>query len=412
MLNLDKPIDLVSAEYLDNLWDNLERIREERPVHQAKISVIKVYTVARYSDCQDILKDPRVVRNRTTATGGSRFPVPMPIPKSVRVLMESMIQEDDPNHRRLRGLVRRAFRPQAIARIEERITAYADELLDALPANGRFDLQSQYALPIPVRMIGDMVGIEQSAVPEFRKVIETVTDGFSGLRALRTMIFDLPRAVRFARELVREKQDHPGDDILTGLIEARDEDGDRLTEDELVAMVMLLIVAGFETTVHLISNGVLTLLQHPEQLERLRADPNLVTSAVEEILRHRGPIQSTKPGFATEDIELRGVTIPKGKPIMPLFGAANHDPRAFDNPQTFDIARDPNRHLGFGHGVHFCLGAHLARAEARIAINALLARFPDIALDVDPSALKPSAMPGWHRYPSMPLRVGRLRAAA
>ena len=152
-----------------------------------------------------------------------------------------------------------------------------------------------------------------------------------------------------------ESRSMPGDDVLTGLIEAED-DGDRLTDDELVAMVFLLIVGGFETTLHLITNGVVTLLEHPEQLQRLKEDPGLIDSAVEEILRHRGPVHGTKPGYAREDITLHGMTIPKGKPIMPLLAAANHDPRVFEKPQTFDIARSPNRHLGFGHGVHFCLG--------------------------------------------------------
>jgi cytochrome P450 len=227
----------------------------------------------------------------------------------------------------------------------------------------------------------------------------------------RSLFLDLPATVRFVRDLVREKHDNPGDDILTGLIEAED-NGDRLTEDELVAMVFLLIVAGFETTVHLISNGVVTLLDHPDQLQRLRDDTRLIDSAVEEILRHRGPVQSTKPGYACEDITLHGVTIPKGKPIMPLFGAANHDPRVFDSPGDFDIGRSPNRHLGFGHGVHFCLGAHLARAETRLALRNLIERFPNLRLAVDSSALELKPMPGWHRYSGLPVATGRLRTAA
>ncbi len=402
MSDLSKPINLASAEFARNKYEWYERIREERPVHQAKVSVMTVYTVARYEDCTNLLKDPRVFRNRTTATGGSRFPFPMP--KSIKLIAESMIQEDDPNHRRLRELVRRGFRPQAIQALEARIEAYAHELLDELEGAREFELQSQYALPIPMRMISDMMGVPHDALPKFQETFGVLTKGFSGLRMLRTLFWDLPASVRFVRELINEKRNHPADDILTGLIEAEDK-GDRLTDDELLAMVFLLIIAGFETTVHLITNGVVTLLEHPDQLQRLRDDPSLIDAAVEEILRHRGPVHSTKPGYAAEDITLHGVTIPRGKPIMPLFGAANHDPRVFDTPLEFDIARSPNRHLGFGHGVHFCLGAHLARAEARSALRNLIERFPDLHLAVDASQLELQHMPGWHRYNGLPLRV-------
>lgn len=400
MLNLDRPINFSSPEFIYNKYEIYEQIREQRPVHRAKISILNVYTVARFEDCAAILKDPRVLRNRSTVTGGSRFP--FPVPKSVKPLIESMIQADDPNHRRLRNLVRRAFRPQAISELETRIDSYSNELLDRLENRTTFDLQSEYALKIPVRMIADMLGVDRADMPRFQNTIGVITKGFGGLRMLRTLMFDLPKAVSFVEELIAAKKHKPGDDILTGLIQA-EEDGDRLTDNELTGMVFLLMVAGFETTVHLISNGVLTLLQNPKALEDLRANPALIDTAVEEILRHRGPVHSSKPGYALEDIELHGVTIPKGKPILPLFGAANHDPRAFTNPQVFDIARTPNHHLGFGHGVHFCLGAHLARAEARFGINNLLARLPNIRLGVAAADLQLEPMPGWHRYASLPL---------
>lgn len=409
MIDLTKPVNLSSRAFVDNKYQWYERIREERPVLPVKVSVMNAFAVSRFEDCTNILKDPRIVRNRATAIGGNRFPFPMP--KSVKPLVESMIVEDDPNHRRLRELVRRGFRPQAISEIEQRIDSYSNELLDELSQTREFDLQSQYALPIPMRMIADMLGVSRAAMPTLQKSMSVLTKGFSGWRLLRTVFVDLPSAAGFVRDLVREKRRNPGDDILTGLIQAEDE-GDRLSEDELVAMVFLLIVAGFETTVHLITNGVQILLQHRDQLERLRAEPDLIDSAVEEILRHRGPIQSTKPGWASEDITLHGVTIAKGKPIMPLFGAANHDPRVFDNPGVFDITRTPNRHLGFGHGVHFCLGAHLARAEARLALRNLIERLPDLTLAVPEDELRLQALPGWHRYEELPVATRQLRAKA
>lgn len=403
MLDLSRPLNLASADFAANKFEWLEQIREERPVGTARISALTIYTVARYDDCTALLKDPRVFRNRSTATGGSRFP--FPLPKSVRPLAESMIQEDDPNHRRLRELVRRAFQPQAIERLESRIDAYAQELLDTIEAEDSFELQSRYALPIPLRMIGDLVGVQEPDRMRFQQSLSVLTKGFSGWRMLRTLIWDLPATIRFVRELVRAKRREPGEDLLTALLTV-EHGGDRLTEDEVVAMVFLLMIGGFETTVHLISNGVLTLLEHPEALEQLRADSSLLETTVEEILRHRGPVQATKPGYASEDLHLHGEVIPKGKPIMPLLAAANHDPRAFADPQRFDITRTPNHHLGFGHGVHFCIGAHLARAETRIALRNLLLRFDNLRLAVPPAQLKIQAMPGWHRYQRVPLAIG------
>ena len=405
-MDISKPISLSSPEFIADKWAIFERLREEQPISKIKVSVLTLYGISRFDDCDMLLNDSRLVRNRTTATGGGSR-LPFPIPKSVSVLMESMIQEDDPNHRRLRELVRKAFQPQAIKTLEERIEGYSDELLGGLDKNSGFELQNDYARHIPERMIADMVGIGHDQMPQFRSLMGSLSEGFSGLRILRTFILDMPKHLRFVREIVREKKTNPGEDILTHLIFA-EEDGDRLSEDEVVAMVFLLVIAGFETTVHLITNGVHTLLQHPDQLEILRSDPSLWASAVEEILRHRGPVQGTKPGWATEDIELHGVTIPKGKPIMPLLGAANHDPRKFDNPLSFDITRYPNHHLGFSHGIHYCLGAHLARAEARIGLRKLFERFPNIDFAVDPNELKLQNLPGWHRYKQMPLTTGVL----
>lgn len=395
-------LDLGSPKFIDDQYGWYARLRDRSPVHRVRISVLKLYAVTRYEDCAALLSDPRLLRNRATATGGRRYP--FPIPRALRPLTESMIQEDDPNHRRLRELVRRAFRPQAIARLSAQIDDYANELLDSLADAGPVDLQARYALPIPIRLISGMLGLPESAAVRLKSTLATVTASFSGWRIVRTLFRDMPRAVQFVRELVDEKRKHPGDDILSGLIEA-EASGDRLTEDEIVGTVFLLIVAGFETTVHLITNGVVALLDHPEQLERLRRDPTLIDSAVEEILRFRGPVQSTKPGFASVDLTLHGVTIPRGKPILPLIAAANHDPRAFDQPERFDIARAPNRHLAFGHGVHYCLGAHLARAETRSALINLVRRFPDLRLVVPRTDLRLERVPGWHRYAGLPVTL-------
>lgn len=396
-------LNLLDKDFIENKYGYYKWLRENEPVHQGRLSFIRLYMLSRYDDCVSILKDPRIVRNRTTATGGGRFPVPLP--KSVSLLIKSMINEDDPEHRRLRNLVHLAFTPKRLTYLDNRIDQITHELLDKAEPRGTVDLIEAYALPIPVTVIGEMVGVDADEVPEFATYMSALASGMSGVTIVKTFLWDMPRAVRFCRALIERKRTDPRDDILSGLIEAEAE-GDRLSEDELVAMIFLLIVAGYETTVHLITNAVQTLLTHPDQLQRLGENPALMESAVEEVNRFNGPIQGTKLGYPMEDITLRGVTIPKGKPIMPLLGSANHDPDAFEEPERFDIARTPNRHLGFGQGIHYCLGAPLARIETRIALQNLLDRNPNLRLAVDPSELKIQRIPAWHRHVRLPIVLG------
>ena len=216
-MDISKPISLSSPEFIADKWAIFERLREEQPISKIKVSVLTLYGISRFDDCDMLLNDPRLVRNRTTATGGGSR-LPFPIPKSVSVLMQSMIQEDDPNHRRLRELVRKAFQPQAIKTLEERIEGYSDELLEGLDKNSGFELQHDYARHIPERMIADMVGIGHDQMPQFRSLMGSLSEGFSGLRILRTFILDMPKHLRFVREIVREKKTNPGEDILTHLI--------------------------------------------------------------------------------------------------------------------------------------------------------------------------------------------------
>jgi cytochrome P450 len=401
--DIKQPINLSSKEVVANKYAYYRWLREEAPVYKGKISIINAYFLSRYDDCVQMLKDPRFVRNRTTATGGRRLP--FPTPKSVSLIAHSMILEDEPGHRRLRNLVHKAFTPHALARLEERIERLTQELLDDAEKQGTVDLIRAYCLPIPVTVISEMVGVADQDMPRFRNSIGVLTDGLTGWSLFRTLFWDLRQAVNFVRELIARKRLDPQDDILTGLIQA-EEQGQTLSEDELVSMVFLLIFAGYETTVHLITNSVAALLQHPDQLARLRAHPELMTSAVEEILRYNGPVQGTKPGYALENVTLHGVTIPKGSAVVPLLGAANHDPSIFDRPEVFDIARSPNKHLGFGQGIHYCLGAPLARMETRIALKNLLERNPRLRLAVAGDELELQNIPLWHRYKSLPVVLG------
>ncbi|MGB0385565.1 MAG: cytochrome P450 family protein [Ardenticatenaceae bacterium] len=400
-----EPVSINSSEFTANKYAYYKWMREEMPVCKGKMMpLMNAYMLSRYDDCVSFLKDPRFVRDRATATGGGGV-LPFPVPKTITLMAKSMILEDEPEHRRLRNLVHKAFVPRALAKLEGRIETLTHELLDKAEKEGTVDLMPAYSLPIPVTVISEMVGVADDEMDKFQNSLRVLTDGFSGWNLFRTFAWDLPKTVKFMRELIAKKRVNPQDDILTGLIQA-EEEGDKLSEDELISMVFLLIFAGYETTVHLITNSVLTLLQHPEQLARLRAEPDLMDSAIEEILRYNGPIEGTKPAYALEDVTLHGVTIPKGSTVIPMLGAANHDPSVFENPEVFDITRTPNKHLGFGRGIHYCLGAPLARMETKIALKNLLERNPNLSLAVPAEELKVQNIPLWHRYESLPVVLG------
>jgi cytochrome P450 len=397
-----KPLNMGDAHFTNNKYEYYRYLREHMPVSKGRISVVKVNMLSRYDDCLALTKDPRFGRDKSTITGGSRMP--FPVPKSVELIALSMIMEDDPKHRRLRNLVQKAFSPKALASMEGRIEGITHQLMDEALAVGQVNLQQQYALQIPVTVIGEMVGVTAEEMPQLQKSLRVLTNGLSGWNIFRTIAWDLRQASKYMRSLIVKKRQNPADDILTALIEA-EEEGDRLTEDEIVSMLFLLIIAGYETTVHLITNGVQALLTHPDELARLRQHPEHMGSAVEEILRFCGPVHGTKMNYAKEDVEIAGVVIPKGEAVIPLLGSANHDAKVFDDPETFNITRDPNRHLSFSQGNHFCLGAFLARMETKIALRTLLERSPNLRLAVPPEDLKMQSLPFWHRHDGLPVYV-------
>lgn len=396
------PIDLNAEAFRKEQPAYFAWMREHAPVCPARMLFLRLHALSRYDDCVALTKDARFVRNRTTATGGGRFP--FPLPKGLSLLSESMITEDDPKHGRLRGLVNQAFKPNAISKMQDEVEDMSRELLDACERKGTIDLLEDFSVPLPSRVIQLLLGVHEDDMPRFQNAIRYLTDGLTGLRVVRTLLWDLPSTVTFMRGVVARKRQNPGSDILSELIRAED-DGDRLSEDELVSMAFLLIIAGYETTSHLIANAVHTLLQHPDQLDRLRADPTLLPSAIEEVLRFRGPVQTSKPYFAMEDVEWHEVRIKKGSMVMPLFASANRDPAQFESPETFDIGRTPNHHLSFGHGIHFCLGAQLARLETRIALRDLFERFPNLRLAVPAEELRLARLPGWYRFQRLPIAL-------
>lgn len=381
-------------------------LREHAPVAQTRIDYgpmsEPVWVLARYQDCRAMLTDPRLPRSP-----GDGPAMAAGLPEHIRMMSEeSLIMKDGAEHKRLRALVAKPFTPKVIERLGERVRALATERLDALAGQDVLDLRQEYALPIPFTVIAEMVGVDEADRARFQLGVTAMLSDFEGTREdWDTKIRDL---VGFVRELVDRKRAEPAEDILTGLVQA-EEDGDRLSKDELVAMVFTLIVAGYETTFNLITNAVVTLLDHPEDLARLREAPEdtaLWRSAVEEIVRFAGPIGGTKPATAVEDITWYGQTVPAGSAVIPLLGSANRDPAAFDEPDRFDISRTPNHHLGFGHGPHFCLGSNLARMEARVAVQVLLARHPEISLAVPRDELAFEPMPLWTRYQQLPVHLG------
>ena len=298
-------------------------------------------------------------------------------------LAQSMIMVDEPDHRRLRGLVSKAFTPKYIQSLRPAIQQIADELLDRVQEREQMDLVQDYAYPLPINVISDMLGVPKKNQEKIRRWSEALATGGVGDEEGLQRVHDFSD---YIVNLVAEKRRHPQDDLISQLIQAETEE-DRLSEQELLSMVGLLIFAGHETTSNLIGIGTLVLLDHPEQLARLKADMSLIPSAVEELLRFNSPVVMPMPRFATEDIELGGQHIGKGDIVITALASANHDETLFPQAEELDIARELNRHIAFGQGVHICLGAPLARLEGDIAFTTLLKRMPNLRLNVPREAV-------------------------
>ena len=305
-----------------------------------------------------------------------------------------MLDLDAPDHTRLRALVHKAFTPNLVGRMRTRIQTLADELLDRVLNDGEIDLIKDYALPLPLTIITEILGVPSSDRDKFHKWSKAVVSLTSPKATLR-VIPNVWMFVRYLRRFFERRRRDPQDDLATALIQA-EEAGDKLSPDELLAMVFLLLIAGHETTVNLIGNGMLALLEHPDSMNRLRREPAFIKTAVDELLRYTSPVFMSTERYAREDLNIHGITIPRGGMTLGVIGSANRDEAVFKNADVLNISRDPNKHLSFGQGIHFCLGAPLARLEGEIAINTLLRRMPDLHLSIASSSLR------WR--PSMLLR--------
>jgi cytochrome P450 len=310
------------------------------------------------------------------------------VPDLAPALVSHMLRVDGPDHTRLRKLVGAVFTRRRVENLGPRIQQIADELLDGLAKlepGTVVDLVQSYALPLPMTVICELMGVPEEGRAPFRESSATLAAGYFAEPAAFTAA--ATEQLGYVRRLIEEKRREPGDDLLSALIMV-DDGGDRLSVDELTSMVYLLVIAGHETTANVIASGVNTLLTHPDQLALLRNRPELIDACVEELLRVHGAVQLATPVRALEPVEVGGVAIEAGELVLPALMAANHDPRRIDDPESFDITRADNPHVAFGFGIHYCLGAPLARLEGRIALASLFARFPEPGLAIPPEQVR------------------------
>ncbi|GAA3929187.1 cytochrome P450 [Actinomadura viridis] len=370
---------LFSRAFTDDPYAAYAELRARGPVHPIDFPRgAEAFLVVDHEHGRAALNDPRLSKD----TAHSSLPV-----AAEPYFGGTMLGMDPPGHTRLRGLVAKAFTARRVEALRPRVEEITGELLDGIAARGEADLIDDFAVPLPIQVICELLGVPAADRGRFRRWTAVIT-----APVLSPEMYDRWREAAgafngYLLEVFAERRAHPQDDLVSGLLGARDGDA-ALSEADLLGTIMLLIIAGHETTVNLIGNAVLALLTTPGQRALLRGRPELLPGAIEEFLRHDGPVERATQRIALEDMEIAGTRIPQGAWVHVSLGAAGRDPAAFDAPDTLDVTRAPHRHLAFGHGIHFCLGAPLARLEARIAIGGLLERFPDLAPAVPPGELE------------------------
>jgi cytochrome P450 len=394
-----KPVSLKGDDYYQDPWGFFARLRESQPVTGVRMPGYgHAWVVTRYADVRAALTDPRLARDLNQWPGGARSR-----PSEARGVAAHMLHADPPDHTRLRRPVQKALTPRRIAQLQPRTAQIAVRLADEMAAAGDVtDLLTAYARPLPVTVLCELLGIPEAdrsrvsatvlrydATGEMPQVEDDLADYFSGLIAAR-------RA-------------EPGDDLLSALVTASDEADQterRLTVTELVSTAFLLVMAGFDTTVNLIASGTLALLSHPHELARLRADRSLLPAAVEELLRFTSPVNHANDRFTTEEVSIGGTTVPAGEWVIIALPSANRDPARFPGQDRLDLGRDTSGHVAFGHGIHYCLGAPLARMETAVALGTLLDRFPRLSLAVPPETLRWRSVSLMNGLESLPVRLG------
>ncbi|MEV6313937.1 cytochrome P450 [Streptomyces sp. NPDC051776] len=397
--------DLFTWEFAADPYPAYAWLREHSPVHWTRLpSGVSAWLVTRYADAKQALADPRLSKNparhqersSTEAPAGTagrsahaKGKVGIPGERSAE-LMTHLLNIDPPDHTRLRRLVSKAFTPRRVAEFGPRVQELTDRLIDVFAKRGEADLIHEFAFPLPIYAICDMLGVPAEDQDDFRDWAGMMIRHGGGPRG------GVARSVKKMRwylaELIHRKRADLGDDLISGLIRASDH-GEHLTEGEAAAMAFILLFAGFETTVNLIGNGTYALLRNSGQRELLNralvgGDEALLASAVEELLRYDGPVEIATWRFATEPVVIGGQRVATGDPVLVVLAAADRDPARFTDPDTLDLARRDNQHLGYGHGIHYCLGAPLARLEAQTALATLFRRLPDVRLAAEPTDLR------------------------
>jgi pimeloyl-[acyl-carrier protein] synthase len=373
---------LLDPEVLANPYTLYDRLRSEAPVHWDHF--LHTWVVTRYADVVTVLQHFSATRTPTpeqlNSLGLSKL-----VPLS-EVLVRQMLFMDAPAHGRIRNLAAKAFTPRRVEALRSHVQDIADSLLDAVQTKGQMDVIADLAYPLPAIVTAEMLGLPTS---DWRQLTEWSADFSEALGNLQHNPDHAPRLLRSLREACdyfrsafRDRREQKREDLISALMTA-EQDGDRLSEEEVVANSIMLMTGGQETTTNLIGNGLLTLLRHPGQLEQLRTDLSLIPSAIEELLRYESPIQYTSR-LAPHDLNLGGKTIRKGQAVIAVMGAANRDPERFPSPDRLDICRQNNRHLAFAWGPHFCFGAPLARLEGQIVLETMLRRMPHLSLKPDP----------------------------
>ena len=358
-------------------YPRYEQLRAEDPVHWN--AGIQVWVLTRYQDVLDALRNPLL----SSVTIPTLFRQAGSSDEALeQTFLDMMLFSDPPNHTRLRSLANKAFTPNVLAGIRAQIQDHVDSLLDNVQDRGSMEVISDLAYPLPSVVISELLGVAEGDQDRFKKWTNVLAEFLGNIReasdnlgAARQTVAELNG---FLRETVAKRRAEPKDDLLSALVTAEDQ-GDSFSEDELYSMCIMLIFAGHETTTNLIGNGILALLENPSQLELLRSQPSLIESAVEEIIRQNGPVQSISR-IAFEDFQLGDKQIAKGDRISLTLGAANRDPERYTDPDRFNIERTEGRHIGFGFGIHFCLGAALARMEGQAAISTVARRMPELRL--------------------------------
>ena len=384
-------INIASAEFKANPHPFYARLRAEAPVFRTLLPDKQAaWLITRYDDVlmtlkdeQRFSKDPRAAK---TAAQLKKMPW---VPPMLVPLTRSILDTDFEEHARLRGIIHLAFTPRRVEQIRERAQSLANTLLDTAERRGQMDLIHDYALQIPLTIICEMLGIPEKDRPKFANWTKTLINQSASPYAQLLLIPQLMLMLRYLRRLFKQRRAAPRDDLISALATA-EEGGQRLTDNELMAMVFVLIIAGHETTVNLIGSGALALLENPDQMRLLRQRPEVIKTAIEELLRYVSPVDQATERYAREAVTLHGVTIPKGELVLAVIASANRDEQQFPDADRLDLTRDPagNKHLAFGLGAHYCVGAPLARLEGQIAIQTLAARLPNLRLAVAPRALR------------------------